>query len=82
MIHVPLGQARNQLYELVGRVECGETVVITRRSKPVARLETWRLDEPEKQRERVLETFERLSDLRRGMTLEGDLKSIARQGLA
>ena len=82
MIHVPLAQAKNQLSELVGRVERGETVAVTRRGKPVARLEAWTLDEPEQQRDRVLETFERLSDLRRGMVLEGDLKSIARQGLA
>jgi len=82
MIHVPLAQAKNQLSELVGRVERGETVVITRRGKPVARLEAWTLDQTEQQRDRVLETFERLSDLRRGMALEGDLKSVARQGLA
>jgi len=82
MIHVPLAQAKNQLSELVGRVERGETVAVTRRGKPVARLEAWTLDETEQQRDRVLEAFERLSDLRRGMALKGDLKSMARQGLA
>ena len=65
MIHVPLAQAKNQLSELVGRVERGETVAVTRRGKPVARLEAWTLVETE-----------------RGMVLEGDLKSMARQGLA
>lgn len=82
MINVPLAQAKNQLSELVARVQRGETVAVTRRGKPVARIEAWALEEPEQQRARVLETFEGLSALRSDIELEGDLKSIARQGLA
>ena len=36
MINIPLAQAKNQLSELIGRVERGETVAVTRRGKPVA----------------------------------------------
>ncbi len=36
MISVPLAQAKNQLSELICRVERGETVAVTRRGKPVA----------------------------------------------
>ncbi len=81
MIHIPLAQAKNQLSELIGRVERGETVAVTRRGKPVARLQAWTLDEPAQQRAHVHETFERLSALRRGVEMDGDLKAIARQGL-
>ena len=38
MINVPLAQAKNHLSELIGRVERGETVAVTRRGKPVVQL--------------------------------------------
>lgn len=38
MISVPLAQAKNQLSELISKVEAGETVSVTRRGRPVARL--------------------------------------------
>ena len=82
MTSIPLAQAKNQLSELIGRVERGESVTVTRRGKPVARLEACGSEAPEQQDRRVRDAFEQLSVLRQGLELEGDLKSIAREGLA
>ena len=82
MISVPLAQAKNQLSELISRVEHGETVTVTRRGKPVAQLIVYASDISSPQRESVMQTFERLNQLRRGVLLEGDLKAVAREGLA
>ena len=38
MVTIALAEAKARLSELIGRVEAGETVSITRRGKPVARL--------------------------------------------
>jgi len=82
MISIPLAQAKNQLSELIGRVERGETVAVTRRGKPVAQLVVYANDTPNQQREQVHKAFERLRQLRSGVSLEGDIKAIAREGLA
>ena len=82
MISIPLAQAKNQLSELIGRVERGETVAVTRRGKPVAQLVVYATDAPSQQREQVQHAFERLRQLRSGVSLDGDLKAIAREGLA
>lgn len=82
MISVPLAQAKNQLSELIGRVERGETVAVTRRGKPVAQLVVYASDGPSQQREQVQQAFERLRQLRSGLVLEGDVKAMAREGLA
>lgn len=82
MISIPLAQAKNQLSELIGRVERGETVAVTRRGKPVAQLIVYPSDGPSQQREQVQQAFERLRQLRSGVSLGGDIKSIAREGLA
>lgn len=82
MISVPLAQAKNQLSELIGRVERGETVAVTRRGKPVAQLVVYATEGPSQQREQVQQAFERLRQLRSGVSLGGDIKAIAREGLA
>jgi len=85
VITVPLAQAKNQLSELIDRVEHGETVAVTRRGKPVARLVMFAEDGDDKLREqdqRVQDAFERLCSLRQGLVLEGDIKALAREGLA
>jgi prevent-host-death family protein len=82
MIHVPLAQAKNQLSELISRVEQGETVAVTRRGRPVARLVAFADDTTNLQSDRVLRVFDRLRELRCGVALEGDLKAVAREGLA
>lgn len=82
MINVPLAQAKNHLSELIGRVERGETVAVTRRGKPVAQLVVYPTEDVTHQREQVQQVFERLRQLRGGVSLEGDIKTIAREGLA
>jgi prevent-host-death family protein len=80
---VPVYEAKNRFSELLAAVEQGETVSITRRGAPVARL----IAEPaagktgrNEARKRVAAGFERLRVLRAGISLDGDLKTIAREG--
>ena len=82
MINVPLAQAKNHLSELICRVERGETVAVTRRGKPVVQLVVYPTEGPPQQGERVQQVFDRLRLLRSGVSLEGDLKAMAREGLA
>jgi len=82
MISIPLAQAKNQLSELIGRVERGETVAVTRRGKPVAQLVVFAPESAGQQKEQVQQAFERLRQLRGGVTLDGDIKALAREGLA
>lgn len=81
MTDISVAEAKNRLSELIARVEAGEDISVTRRGKPVARLVAARPASVKAQRARVAEVFRRLSDLRQGLTLEGDLKAIAREGL-
>lgn len=80
MITIPLAQAKNQLSELIDQVELGEQVTVTRRGKPVARLLA--VTAPPAHDERKAQVFAQLAELRQGLVLDGDLKSIAREGLA
>jgi prevent-host-death family protein len=82
MIQVPLAQAKNQLSELISRVEAGETVAVTRRGKPVARLVQCAGEGPSMQKQQVKQAFARLAQLRRGVSIEGELKALAREGLS
>jgi len=81
MISVPLAQAKNQLSELIDRVERGEHVAVTRRGRPVARLVAFAEGDALQASSSVEQAFERLRELRRGVVLEGELKQIAREGL-
>ena len=83
MDRVPLSLAKSKLCELIRRVERGETVTITRRGKPVAQLVA--VDHQQQalqQSAQVAQAFEQLRRLRSGVNLEGDIKAIAREGLA
>ena len=82
MFSIPLAQAKNQLSELISRVERGETVAVTRRGKPVAQLVMYATEGPSQQREQVQQAFDRLRQLRSGVSLDGDLKAVARESLA
>ena len=80
---VPVYEAKNRFSELLAAVEQGETVSITRRGAPVARL----VAEPAagkasrtEARKRVAAGFERLRALRAGILLDGNLKVIAGEG--
>ena len=83
MKSVPIYEAKNRLSELVAAVEKGETVAITRRGRPVARLVADTGDAPEQlpQRQRAAAALAELRRLRHGRRLEGDPKAIAREGL-
>ncbi len=84
MKNVPIYEAKNRLSELLAAVEQGDTVTITRRGRPVARLvaDTGDAAEPLQQRQRTAAALEALRCLRHGVRLEGDSKAIAREGLA
>lgn len=61
-------EARNKLGQLLERVEQGETIVITRRGKPVARLAPVG-ENPDRAAARA--AVARLLDRRKGVTLGG-----------
>lgn len=80
---VPLAEAKNQLSALIARVEQGEEIAITRRGLPVARLvpNPQRQAGSEERARRVAQALQRLQTLRAELTLDGDLRAIARAGL-
>jgi prevent-host-death family protein len=59
--------AKTRLSELLGRVERGEVVTITRRGRPIARLVPIEAGD----QDRAAEAITRLRALRRGTTLGG-----------
>jgi prevent-host-death family protein len=83
MRSVPVFEAKNRFSELIAAAERGEAVAITRRGIVVARLVAVPHDDSAggSQRTRVAEVFARLGQIRKGLSMEGDLKSIAREGL-
>ena len=81
MTNIAIAEAKNHLSELISRVEAGEEIAVTRHGKPVARLVPVEADDPQAHSARVEQAFRRLAALRSGVSLEGDLKSIAREGL-
>lgn len=81
MVNIAIAEAKNHLSELISRVEAGEEIAVTRHGKPVARLVAMQAGDPQAHRVRVEQAFVRLAALRIGVSLEGDLKSIAREGL-
>ena len=81
MVNIAIAEAKNHLSELISRVQAGEEIAVTRHGKPVARLVAIEADDAQVQTARVEQAFRRLAALRSGVWLEGDLKSIAREGL-
>ena len=81
MTNISVAEAKNRLSELIARVEAGEEIAVTRRGKLVARLVAAEAVDESSQRAHVAEAFRRLSQLRSQVSLEGDLKTIAREGL-
>ena len=83
MVLVPLYEAKNHLSELVARVERGEEIAISRRGVPVARLVAIQPStQADDQRAQVAGALSCLRQLRMDLVLEGDLKDLAREGLA
>lgn len=81
---VPVFEAKNRFSELLASVERGEEVAITRRGVAVARLVVMdrHAEAEDQRRQNVRETFAELRKLRQSIELEGDLKQLAREGLA
>ncbi|AUN95828.1 type II toxin-antitoxin system Phd/YefM family antitoxin [Pseudazoarcus pumilus] len=80
MQSVPIYQAKNQLSELIVAVEGGEEIVLTRRGVPVARL-TALVGQEGASGRRIEAALGRLRALRESVSLDADLKSVAREGL-
>jgi len=80
---VPLAEAKNRLSALVDLVEQGEDVTIRRRGVAIARLVPLAARESAaaEHAQRVQAAVEGLLQLRDGLVLEGDLRTIAREGL-
>ncbi|MFM8275639.1 MAG: type II toxin-antitoxin system Phd/YefM family antitoxin [Cyanobium sp.] len=80
---IPMAEAKNRLSSLVARAERGEEIAITRRGVSVARL----VPEPGSgkgladRRKQVDNALQRLRQLGADVQLEGDLRTLARQGL-
>ena len=81
MTNIPVAEAKNRLSEIIARVEAGEEIAVTRRGKPVVRLVAAQPVDAAAQRARVAGAFRQLRELRRNVSLDGDLKAIAREGL-
>jgi prevent-host-death family protein len=80
---VPVYEAKNRFSELITAVEHGDQVTITRRGVPVARLvaEAVETTGSSDRRQRVASALERLRQIRGSLVLEGDMKTVARDGL-
>lgn len=81
---VAVFEAKNRFSELLASVERGEEIAITRRGVAVARLVVMdrQVDAGDQRRQSVQETFAELRKLRQSIELDGDLKQLAREGLA
>ena len=81
MIHVPVSEAKKSLSEIIARAEAGEEVVITPRGKPAVSLVAAKPIQAASQRDRVVAAFRQLSALRHKISMQGDLMTVAREGL-
>ena len=81
---VAVFEAKNRLSELIAIAERGEEVSITRRGVAVARLVPVDSDaQADALRQKgVRDTFAQLRRLRESIDIEGELKQVAREGLA
>ena len=82
MKEVAVYEAKTRLSELLGEVEAGEQVTITRRGQPIARLVGVSLSRRamSTQRQAVDATIASLRLARRGVVLEGDLRELIAEG--
>lgn len=81
---VAVFEAKNRFSELIAVAERGEEVSITRRGVAVARLVAVDRDgQADALRQKgVRDTFAQLRSLRESIDIDGDLKQVAREGLA
>lgn len=76
---VALHEASHHLSELIDQVQAGEVIAITRHGRPCAQLVA--LPGAADPAVTVTAAFQRLAALRNRLTLDDDLKSVAREGL-
>jgi len=83
MKSVAVFEAKNRFSELIAAVEHGEEISITRRGVPVARLVAVVESSADTaaRRQRIATALSQLQQIGAGISLEGNLKSIARAGL-
>lgn len=83
MKSVAVFEAKNRFSELLDAVEQGEQISITRRGVPIARLVAEEVPSPDTdaRRNRIGAALRRLQQIRADLVMEGDLKTIAREGL-
>ena len=81
---VAVFEAKNRFSELIALAERGEEVLITRRGVAVARLVAVDTNEQADalRQQGVRDIFAQLRKLRESIVIDGDLKQIAREGLA
>ncbi len=81
---VAVFEAKNRFSELIAVAERGEEVLITRRGVAVARLVAVDTNEQADalRQQGVRDIFAQLRKLRESIVIDGDLKQIAREGLA
>jgi prevent-host-death family protein len=78
---VAVFEAKNRFSELLAAAEQGDTITITRRGVPVARLVAEQTVPAVDVAQRTRAALARLQALRTNLTLDGDLKALARAGL-
>ena len=81
MTEISVADAKNRLSELIARACAGEEIAVTRRGKPVVRLVAVKNDDTSEREARIEAALKRLSALGQEIDLDGDLKTIAREGL-
>lgn len=81
---VAVFEAKNRFSELIAVAERGEEVSITRRGVAVARLVAVDTNEQADalRQQGVRDIFAQLRSLRESIDIDGDLKQVAREGLA
>jgi len=77
----PVFEAKNRFSELIGLVEAGHEIAITRPGKPVARLVSVAVSTTIDRSTEVVEIFRNIKLLCGPLDVEGDLKEIALDGL-
>ena len=77
----PVFEAKNRFSELIGLVESGQEIAITRRGTPVARLVSVAASSSVDKSADASEILRKLKELCGTLDVQGDLKTIARDGL-
>jgi prevent-host-death family protein len=79
---VPVYEAKTRLSELLAAVEHGDEVTITRRGRPIARIVAAAQSSEAEQghRQRVVATFAKLREMRKGISLGMSVREAIEDG--